>query len=122
MGGGIYILLMELPKTGRIRTGSLGTLEFPGGLYAYAGSAQGGLEKRIERHRRKGKKLFWHIDYLLEKAKILDIYAKEAPKSQECGTAKALARGFKPVPGFGCSDCRCKSHLFFLGNDISQDI
>ena len=117
MGKGIYILVIELPKSWKIRIGKLGVLEFSKGLYAYAGSAQNGLEKRIERHRSRkenGKKFFWHIDYLLEKSRILEVYTKPASKEQECETAKSLERKFKPVPGFGCSDCNCKSHLFFL--------
>lgn len=117
MSKGIYILLIGLPRSQKISTGKLGVLEFPKGLYAYAGSAQNGLEKRIERHRRKDKIKFWHIDYLLEKARILEVYAKKSRKEQECETAKALEKKFKAIPGFGCSDCRCKSHLFFLGND-----
>lgn len=112
---GIYILVIELPKSRKIRTGSLGVLEFPRGLYAYAGSAQNGLEKRISRHRRKDKKPFWHIDYLLEKSRILEVYTKPASKKEECETAKELSKRFKSIPKFGCSDCKCRSHLFFLG-------
>ena len=120
---GIYILLIELPESRRIRIGKLGLLDLPRGRYAYTGSAQSGLEQRIERHkrRRRGrckkpqrKELFWHIDYLLEWARILEIYTRKAPKEQECRTAGALERKFTPIPKFGCSDCNCRSHLFFL--------
>lgn len=93
----------------------MGALEFQKGLYAYVGSAQNNLEKRLERHMKKRKNKFWHIDYLLENAKILDVYTKEAKRKQECETAKLLGEIFKPVPKFGCSDCNCRSHLFFLG-------
>lgn len=114
MSKGIYILLIGLPKSQKIMTGKLGVLDFPKGLYAYVGSAQNGLEKRIKRHCRKDKIKFWHIDYLLERAKILEVYAKKSRKEQECETARELGKKFKAVPKFGCSDCRCRSHLFFL--------
>lgn len=123
MGRGIYILLIWMSGNKKIRIGELGVLKFPGGLYAYVGSAQGNLEKRLERHIRREKKKFWHIDYLLENAKILEAYIKRAPKKQECETAKLLGEIFKPVPKFGCSDCNCGSHLFFLGNGaVKQEI
>lgn len=115
MGSGIYILLMEMSGNKKIRVGQLGVLEFPGGLYSYVGSAQNNLEKRIRRHRTREKRLFWHIDYFLDRARILEVYTKRAGKEQECRTAKALEGKFRPVPGFGCSDCSCSSHLFFLG-------
>ena len=31
----------------------------------------------------------------------------------ECFLAQALAREFHFIPGFGASDCKCKSHLYF---------
>lgn len=115
MNQGIYILLMELPKSRRIQIGRLGALDFPRGLYAYAGSAQNGLEARIARHKRRAKKLFWHIDYFLEKARMLEAYVKISGKAEECRTAQEFSKRFKSIPKFGCSDCKCRSHLFLLG-------
>ena len=110
---GIYILIIQLQRNSDITVGKLGTLHFPKGLYAYVGSAQVALEKRIERHLRKEKKLFWHIDYLLQNstAKILEIFMKTASKREECTFAKQIATRSETVAGFGCSDCSCRSHL-----------
>lgn len=35
-------------------------------------------------------------------------------KKWECDVATNLARLNKEVKGFGCSDCKCKSHLFYF--------
>jgi hypothetical protein len=69
---GIYVLIIKLKYSICIRVGALGDLTFPSGLYAYVGSAQTNIELRVARHRRNEKRLFWHIDYLLnnEAAKI----------------------------------------------------
>jgi len=98
--------------------GSLGSLKFNSGLYAYIGSAQNSLEKRVIRHLRRDKRIFWHIDYLLnsERAEILEIFCKNAPKERECETAKAIMGFGEPVIGFGSSDCGCRSHLVKLGD------
>ncbi|MFZ2654380.1 MAG: GIY-YIG nuclease family protein [Victivallales bacterium] len=97
-----------------IRVGALGSLLFRKGFYSYTGSAMGGLEARIKRHLRKDKRLHWHIDYLLGKAEIIRVLAMETNiKSEECMAAARLEKsGGIPVGGFGCSDCKCKSHLF----------
>jgi Uri superfamily endonuclease len=86
------------------------------GPYAYVGSAQGGLEKRLQRHFRKSKRKFWHIDYLLdcESVKILAAFHKEARRTEECKVAHKISQTSLPVDGFGSSDCKCTSHLFKL--------
>ncbi|MDZ4245940.1 MAG: DUF123 domain-containing protein, partial [Dehalococcoidia bacterium] len=65
---GIYIVLAELtkPLDLQVRSGRIFYLEQ--GFYAYVGSALSGLDKRIGRHLKTRKKLFWHIDYLLDRA------------------------------------------------------
>mgnify|MGYP005636939097 CR=1 FL=1 len=111
------MILIKKPVT--IKVGSLGALMFDSGIYAYVGSAQNGLEKRITRHLRRNKKKFWHIDYLLEdeNTKIVNILYKVAPRREECRMAKEINKIGLPVKGFGSSDCKCKSHLFKLNND-----
>jgi Uri superfamily endonuclease len=112
---GIYVLILKLENDKKIKIGSLGELNFKKGFYAYVGSAQNSLEKRIERHLRKDKKLRWHIDYFLNHAKVIDIWIKQqAPKEEECKLAKKLAENFESIARFGCSDCKCISHLFKL--------
>lgn len=113
---GIYVLIIRLCRTADVAVGKLGTIRFSKGLYAYVGSAQVALEKRIERHLRKDKRLFWHIDYLLQNpsVEIAKIFVVLASKQEECKVATEIALRGKAVRDFGCSDCRCKSHLYFV--------
>jgi Uri superfamily endonuclease len=120
---GVYILMIEISKKIRITIGSLGSLIFSKGLYAYVGSAQKGLEKRVERHLRKKKTKFWHIDYLLSNkyVKVKKVFYKKAGKEEECNISKKLERKGNYVKNFGSSDCKCKSHLFRIKNiDLSR--
>ncbi len=111
---GVYILIIKISKNLQEKIGSLGKINFEKGIYAYVGSAQNSLEKRIARHISKNKKKFWHIDYLLgiKSAKILKVFYKKAAKSEECKIAKRLSKTESLIKNFGCSDCNCKSHLF----------
>lgn len=119
---GAYLLIIKSSKKQRIKIGSLGTLLFDKGFYIYVGSAMNSLEARIARHARKNKKLFWHIDYLLSHAKIVRIFIKPSNKKQECNIAKIIAKNFSSIPRFGCSDCKCNSHLFFSKTNPSRKI
>ncbi len=119
---GSYILLIELPEEQMVTAGRLGAINFTPGYYAYAGSAMNGLYPRIKRHLRAEKKLRWHIDYLLQKARVKDIIICEAEDKIECSIARALQRHYDSVPGFGCSDCKCSSHLFFAPREMRPDV
>jgi sugar fermentation stimulation protein A len=118
MARGSYVLLISLPEEHMITVGSLGPIRFSQGHYAYVGSALGGFRARLNRHLRTGKKPHWHIDYLLEKAVLDAIITEEARERTECKIARALAQKFGSVPGFGSSDCRCRSHLFSATEDM----
>jgi Uri superfamily endonuclease len=111
---GIYVLIIQLSKNTSVAVGALGKLTFDGGLYAYVGSAQNNLELRVQRHKRKNKRLFWHIDYLLndKAATITEVLYAHGDKTKECQIARKLEEKSEPIKGFGCSDCHCKSHLF----------
>ncbi len=113
---GSYILIIKLPETEQINIGSLKSVRFHRGYYAYVGSAMGGLEVRLSHHLKKNKKLHWHIDYLLQKALITSIVLCETERRVECTIAQALKCQLDYVPRFGSSDCRCGSHLFFHRN------
>lgn len=115
---GIYILLIELTDDIDADIGALGTKHFQRGIYAYVGSAQTNLEKRISRHFRFKKRIFWHIDYLLNDhaAKPIKVFFKTAPKTVECAIAAEISQQNESILGFGCSDCKCKSHLFYIKN------
>jgi len=112
----VYVLIIEVVNTTSIKVGSLGKLLFTTGIYAYVGSAQNNLDQRIKRHLRKEKKLFWHIDYLLNdnKTKIKKVLIKKGIKKEECNLAKLINTKGKAILKFGSSDCSCKSHLFFI--------
>lgn len=114
---GAYQLIMSVVRPALITVGSLGVYTFARGTYLYTGRALKGLNKRIERHQRKEKRMRWHIDYLLEHARIdgIQVYAGKA--SDEClinNETRTALQGVFPVKGFGSSDCRCTSHLIFV--------
>jgi adenylylsulfate kinase len=111
---GIYALLISVTEKIRVHVGALGDIDFEEGLYVYVGSAQNNLEKRVERHLRKVKPRFWHIDYLLSSRQVhvVKTYYKKAGRIQECKLAKGLSEVATPITSFGSSDCTCDSHLF----------
>ena len=111
---GIYVLIIQVNEDADVNVGALGELTFKKGLYAYVGSAQNDLEQRVKCHFRKEKRRFWHIDYLLDNGatKVVEVFYKQANKTEECMFAKVIGERGEPVDGFGCSDCKCKSHLF----------
>jgi len=115
---GVYVLIIRINQAIQLKIGALGELAFAEGLYAYVGSAQNNLELRVARHRRKEKRLFWHIDYLLnnEAAEVMTVYYKPGRKTEECKIASLLEANAQPIAGFGCSDCNCNSHLFWVKN------
>ncbi len=111
---GAYILLIKLKKNQIIQIGKLGKIFFKKGFYVYIGSSMNYLEKRIKRHLSKNKKYHWHIDYLLKKAEILETYIRENNFKEECKLANIFFKEkLENIIGFGCSDCDCKSHLFY---------
>ena len=119
---GIYVLLINVEKDVDVTVGAKGRISFKKGLYSYVGSGQTNLEQRIRRHLRKKKQKFWHIDYLLSSgaARIVKVFFKEAKKTEECTVAKTICLKNKPILGFGCSDCKCESHLFYMQNFRSK--
>jgi Uri superfamily endonuclease len=114
---GTYILVITLAETQKIKPGKLPEAIYRKGTYLYVGRAKKGLKARIKRHLRNSKNLHWHVDYLLLKAEIADIWIRPNFFG-ECSTASAIQR-FLPSPaasprGFGSSDCRCPGHLFYF--------
>jgi len=110
---GSYILVMKLEKDKTIQVGKHGKIYFKNGFYIYVGSALNGLEQRINRHLKTNKKKHWHIDYLLDFAEIIGILYKESEIKTECEISSKLEKKLESIFGFGSSDCRCKSHLFY---------
>ncbi|HUU55189.1 MAG TPA: GIY-YIG nuclease family protein [Armatimonadota bacterium] len=115
---GVYHLVLRLRRARTIEVGRLGRFEFGAGYYVYTGSAMGGLEARLARHRRQRKKLWWHIDYLLRQAELVDVVAVPTQRREECERNRwvlSLPGAGVVAPGFGASDCRCASHLAYFG-------
>jgi|WetSurMetagenome_2_1015567.scaffolds.fasta_scaffold00367_5 Uri superfamily endonuclease len=117
-GPGIYTLVLFLPQPSRIAVGSLGAIDFARGYYSYTGSAMGpGGLKRVDRHIQvlEGTKKTrrWHIDYLLPHTSLLEAFTTRTTRDQECRIANAIGKRLQAIPRFGCSDCRCSSHLHF---------
>jgi len=110
---GSYILLLNLKEDVTVNIGKLGKLDLKKGSYVYVGSALNSLESRINRHLRRNKKIHWHIDYLLDFALITDVFVKENSVKEECKVAQFFTKKLIPIKGFGCSDCKCRSHLFY---------
>jgi len=112
--GGMYALVLKVGEPSRkVCVGSLGEVIFKAGFYVYTGSALKNLDKRIQRHlRRGGKRRHWHIDYLRETADVVAVLTWNVKQRLECCLNDAIsqmARGC--VAGFGSSDCSCRSHL-----------
>ncbi len=113
---GTYCLVLSSCQDFCLSIGRLGKLNFYAGGYVYIGSALNSLNSRVTRHLSREKRLFWHIDYLLDSSHIgLDyIFFQNLPERNECRTARCISKIFKPNHGFGASDCSCSSHLFYF--------
>lgn len=115
---GIYTILLTLAKEQVIEVGSLGKIGFAAGYYAYTGSTRGsGGCKRVDRHMRVMQGIEstrrWHIDYLLPQAGFQEVFITKTTRDLECRIASKVAERLVPVKGFGCTDCRCISHLHY---------
>jgi len=111
---GTYALVIRSGNQLLMPVGRLGTHDFNPGYYIYAGSALRGLNSRLKRHLKKEKPLHWHIDYLLQQASVIQIWYSLCEERLECVWNEILAQlpGAVPyIPGFGSSDCKCKTHL-----------
>lgn len=115
---GLYILELVLRQASSLFIGALGEVHFPAGYYGYVGSAcgPGGLRGRILRHLRKdGKRLHWHIDYLVDNGDLTGVFWTIETQMNECELAEWFAEvGERFPPHFGASDCRCPGHLIHL--------
>jgi len=110
---------MWLDECVSLAVGRLGRFTFAPGYYVYAGSAHGpgGLSARLARHRRQEKRLHWHVDYLLARARLAEVWTVVSGHRLECACAQAvmgLPGAQVPIPRFGASDCRCLAHLVFF--------
>lgn len=117
---------MQLSEQQQIKVGSLGLLSLKAGWYLYVGSAfgPGGVKARCGHHRKVSSRPRWHIDYLRRFAPLREIWFTHDPARREHQWAGVVnkQRGTEmPLPGFGASDCDCKSHLFYTAKRPSFD-
>jgi len=118
---GIYILLVHLQRSAAVEVGSLGVLPFDKGWYAYVGSAMRGIEARVGRYFRAVRKRRWHIDYLIDHGVIESLFLLETSRRLECFVAGSLSSSLTGIPRFGCSDCRCLTHLFYHPDRVGME-
>ena len=115
---GDYIVVLQLKRDRRIEVGGLGKVRFRKGYYLYVGSAMKDLGKRLDRHRRRTKRMHWHIDHLRQNAEFIAGIPIRSSAGRDCALASALeAITDRSVPDFGSSDCSCPSHLFAMDAD-----
>ncbi len=55
----------------------------------------------------------WHIDYLLPRCELRQEAIAKTDLDLECCIARGIGERLESVPSFGCSDCRCPSHLHY---------
>ena len=117
MDKGIYCLIFKNPACSA-RIGALGEVTFRRGWHVYVGSALGSgglirLERHIALSLSRDRRPSWHVDYLSVNPLFplhITVHAATGERL-ECRLAGAI--GGDAVPGFGCSDCSCTSHLFY---------
>jgi Uri superfamily endonuclease len=117
---GTYTIVLGFRRRVCVRVGKLGRFNLPGSRYLYTGSALGkgavSLEGRISRHKRRSKKLRWHIDYLTsnKSCRFIGVAYVASSKQLECKINRLITSSIHAVPvipNFGSSDCDCVSHL-----------
>ncbi|MBT4321501.1 GIY-YIG nuclease family protein [Candidatus Bathyarchaeota archaeon] len=117
---GTYCLCINVEDDITINVGALGEIIFQRGSYIYVGSALNSLIPRLDRHLKHSRGehdvTHWHIDYLLREplVSIESICMNDNGEKLECVMAALVAGHGEPVPRFGCSDCRCISHLYYV--------
>jgi Uri superfamily endonuclease len=119
LGPGTYVLILFLKQHRSIAVGKLGKIGFPPGYYAYVGSAfgPGGLAARLKHHLFSDARPHWHIDYLRRQAKTEQLWLTEFNQPLEHSWASVLeqfSNSAQAFRGFGCSDCKCPSHIFYF--------
>ena len=116
-----YCLIIKLNYDSQVKIGKLGEINFKEGYYVYVGSALNSIDSRIRRHLSKEKKLFWHIDYLLNApgSSVEEVILERSPEKWECSVALKISEEGLSTDRFGCSDCKCRSHLFYFESEES---
>lgn len=113
---GAYLLVLKNKKPRSVDVGRSGRFFFQKGYYVYVGSGMKNLKKRVARHLKKRKRLFWHIDYIAPSMMSVEkIYTIRRNERIESALAERMGRiCTAPLQGFGASDVGESSHLFYF--------
>jgi len=115
---GVYVLCMRARESQEIIPGKRKVIHVDAReIYVYIGSALKGLRARVGRHlAHQGKKMHWHVDYLLQVLDIFEIFYAMTDERKECELSMQINQQctfFTAVEGIGNSDCHsCPSHLY----------
>lgn len=122
---GTYIVVLKSEQAKTIQIGKLAQLNIQKGYYVYIGSAMGpgGVTARLKHHRKVSTRPHWHLDYLRAETAFYNAYALHSPERKECGWAAVMAKTeavSEPMKGFGSSDCKCNTHLFYFSSSVKM--
>lgn len=120
-GKGTYVMILRLQEEKKIEVGDLGNFRFTKGYYAYVGSAfgKGGLRQRISHHVNRADNPHWHIDYLRAYAEPVEVWVTKSVHKMEhvwANIMRNMPGGNFFLTGFGSSDCKCVSHLYYFSS------
>ena len=116
-GNGTYLLLIEISSNVGLHVGKFRKQVLEAGYYLDVGNDLNGLRSRISRHLQVDKKLHWHIDYLTKTGNIIGVFWTIGITKVECQWAQLIMStriSMTAIRGFGSSDCRCTTHLYFF--------
>lgn len=117
---GAYFLVIFLEKDQKIKTKAKEFI-LKRGYYVYVGSAMNSLEGRVLRHFREKKRFHWHIDYLLDKAQLVEAYLIISNLKLEEKLSKALSKHVPGIEGFGASDVSTRANLYYFGDSLPHE-
>ena len=113
---GTYCLLIHLKQDSKITIGKLGEKNFTKRILYIRGLRLKLPKNPHTKTSREEKKIYWHIDYLLnnENTEIIEVIYTINDIKWECKIAATIAETGIGVINFGCSDCKCNSHLLYF--------
>ena len=128
---GTYTLILACKTPLKVVIGKLGRTELDKGIYLYTGSALGkgavSLEKRVARHRRRCKRVIWHVDYLTVhlEIRVVNVVCVGVNKRLECQVNQQILsklNGKPVISRAGASDCKCSAHLLSLKQQDAKTV
>ena len=99
---------------------ALDWFDFPLALTSIFGP--GGLKGRLKHHLKKAPNPRWHIDYLRMESLPEEAWVHVGKLKREhiwASSMGAIKGASVPAPGFGSSDCGCRTHLFHFKRKLS---